>query len=270
MNECKKKWNNLRDAFRRAIKKTSTTSDQSAKRIKKWKHEEEMSFSRVHTRERDTVSSLNILSDGGNKTNIDESATNDVEEGDNDVDLNSSITRLKDNQNLITNTESPSITSKDKIRRQKLFSSQKQLNKTHMRKRKQATESVSPALMNYIIKTQEENNEKKIEQDDLDHFFLVIASTVRNFTPHNQNLAKAEIFSIISDLELKELNPCQKQPHLLGNTPSSAYILPQSTELLHSRTREITYPTIQNIQYNPTASSSSCGNYLQIFSPEDY
>lgn len=59
--------------------------------------------------------------------------------------------------------------------------------------------------MEYIIKTTEKNNETKTDQDGLDHFFLSMASTVRNFTPHNQHLAKKQIFSIVSDLELKEL-----------------------------------------------------------------
>lgn len=107
-------------------------------------------------------------------------------------------------------------------------------------------------------------------------FFLSIASTVRNFTPYNQNLAKAKIFSIVSDLELKELKPCRDQPYQSGNKPSSAYTLPQSTEFQQpylqslAHENEIVNPTIQNIQYDSTASSSSCSSYLQTFSPEGY
>lgn len=260
MNDCKKTWNNLRDAFRRAMKKSQTTSGQSAKYIKKWKYEEEMSFLRPHMRERDTISSLN-LSDGESEANNDENGIVEVEEGDIDFDINSSITHI--------NTESPTTSSsaENKIR------SQKELTKTNIRKRKQPTGSASATLMEYIIKTKEQNNVTETQQDGLDHFFLSIASTVKKFTPYNQNLAKAKIFSIVSDLELSELKPSQGQPYQSGNTPSSAFILPQSTQFpqpyLHPLTHEISNPAIQNIQYDSTASSSSCGSYLHTFSPED-
>ncbi|KAF0703279.1 variant-silencing SET domain-containing protein-like, partial [Aphis craccivora] len=139
-NDCKKTWNNLRDAFRRAMKKSQTTSGQSAKYIKKWKYEEEMSFLRPHMRERDTISSLN-LSDGESEANNDENGIVEVEEGDIDFDINSSITHI--------NTESPTISSsaENKIR------SQKELTKTNIRKRKQPIGSASATLMEYIIKT---------------------------------------------------------------------------------------------------------------------
>lgn len=256
------------------MKKSQTTSGQSAKFIKKWKYEDEMSFLRPHIKERDTISSVNIPSDAENETNNDETEIFDEEEGDNDVDINSTITDLKDNQNSITNTESQKNSLEDKIRRKNLFFGQKELNKTNMHKRKQPTESASATLMEYIIKTKEKNNKTETEQDGLDHFFLSIASTVRNFTPYNQHLAKNQIFSIVSDLELKELKT-QEQPYKSGNKPSSAYILPQSTEFrqpyINSVAHGITNPTFQNIQYDSTAtSSSSCGSYLQTFSPEDY
>lgn len=76
--------------------------------------------------------------------------------------------------------------------------------------------------MNFIIKQKENTNERKIEEDGLDHFYLSIASTVRRFTPYNQHLAKTKLFSIVSDLELKELKPCQQQPDQSENKPSSA------------------------------------------------
>lgn len=90
-------------------------------------------------KERDTISSLNILIDGESETNNDKSGILDVE-GDNDVNINASITHLKDNQNSITNTQSLSTSSEDTISRQKLVLDQKELNKTaNMRKRKQPT-----------------------------------------------------------------------------------------------------------------------------------
>ncbi|KAL4153739.1 hypothetical protein QTP88_001572 [Uroleucon formosanum] len=227
------------------MKKSQTTSGKSAKHIKKWKYEEEISFLRPHMRERDTISSLNILSDGENETN-DESGIVEVEDGDNDLDINSSdITHL-------TNTESPTTSSSEnKVRSQKLTLGQKELNKTNMRKRKQPTESASATLM--------------------ESFFLSIASTVKKFTPYNQSLAKVKIFSIVSDLEFNELKSSQEQQYQSGNTPSSEFILPQLTQVpqpyLHPLTHEISNPTIQNIQYDSTASSSSCGSYLHTFSP---
>lgn len=247
------------------MKKSQTTSGQSAKHIKKWKYEEEMSFLRPHMRERDTISSLNTLSDVENETN-DESGIVEVEEADNDLDITSPITYL-------TNTESPTtLSSKNKVHSEKLSLEQKELNKTNMRKRKQPTESASATLMEYIIKTKEKNKETETEKDGLDLFFLSMASTVKKFTPYNQSLAKAKIFSIVSDLEFNELKSSQEQQYQSGNTPSSAFIPPQSTQVpqpyLHPL-HEISNPIIQNIQYDSTASSSSCGSYLHAFSPDD-
>lgn len=171
-------------------------------------------------RERDTIISVNICSDEEGETNNDESGINEIE-GDNNVEINTSTSELKDGQNSVVNSESSMTLSEEKISRKKAFLSQKELSKTNMRKRKQPTESASATLMDYILRTKEKSDEKETEHDGLDHFFLSIASTVRNFTPYNQNLAKAKIFSIVSDLELKELKPCQEQLYQSGNKTSS-------------------------------------------------
>lgn len=182
MNDCKKTWNNLRDAVRRTIKNSQTKSGQSAKRIKKWKYEEEMCFLRPHMIEKDTISSFNILSDEESEINNDESGINDVEEGDNDVDINASLTHLKDSQYSKTNTQSPSTSTDERICRQKIGLGQKESNKNaNVRKRKQPTESASAVLMVYIIKTKEENDETKTEQDGLDHFFFKYSFNSKKF-----------------------------------------------------------------------------------------
>jgi len=51
----------LRDAFKRAVKKSVTKSGQKSKHIKKWKFEDEMSFLRPHMKERDSISNIESM-----------------------------------------------------------------------------------------------------------------------------------------------------------------------------------------------------------------
>lgn len=44
------------------------------------------------------------------------------------------------------------------------------------------------------------------------NFFLSMCSTVKQFSPYNQHLAKTKIFSIVSDIELDSLRQTQQQP----------------------------------------------------------
>ncbi|KAL4104447.1 hypothetical protein QTP88_019748 [Uroleucon formosanum] len=61
-------------------------------------------------------------------------------------------------------------------------------------------------------KKDEEQLEEKKESSAMDQFFLSMCSTVKQFSPYNQHLAKTKIFSIVSEIELDSLRQTQQQP----------------------------------------------------------
>lgn len=66
--------------------------------------------------------------------------------------------------------------------------------------------------MKYIIeKKNEENLKEKNEPSAIDQFFLSMCSTVKQFSPYHQHLAKTKIFSIISEIKLENLGSIQQQ-----------------------------------------------------------
>ncbi|KAJ8720843.1 hypothetical protein PYW08_006308 [Mythimna loreyi] len=62
--------------------------------------------------------------------------------------------------------------------------------------------SASSLLMKYILK---EKDEKEAE-DDIDNFFYGVAATVKKFNEYNRAMIKSQIFGIVSQMELREIN----------------------------------------------------------------
>ncbi|KAL4126736.1 hypothetical protein QTP88_010945 [Uroleucon formosanum] len=68
------------------------------------------------------------------------------------------------------------------------------------------SETASSSLMKYILeKKNEENLKEKNEPSAIDQFFLSMCSTVKQFSPYHQHLAKTKIFAIVSEIELENL-----------------------------------------------------------------
>lgn len=66
--------------------------------------------------------------------------------------------------------------------------------------------------MKYILeKKNEENPKEKNEPSAIDQFFLNICSTVKQFSPYHQHLAKTKIFAIVSEIELENLGSIKQQ-----------------------------------------------------------
>ncbi|XP_053616746.1 transcription factor Adf-1-like [Plodia interpunctella] len=175
---CKKTWSNLREAHRRAIKKKNTKSGQAAVSVKKWQFEDEMNFLTPFYKERATVSSLLRDSDDTESTVNEDSQLSAP-------DCQSDISIIEDRPTL-----SESSTKKSK------FSNIKK-----PRVLDEDRSSASSLLMKYILKEKDEKNE-----DDIDKFFYGIAATVKKFNEYNKAIMKSQIFNIVSQMELREIN----------------------------------------------------------------
>jgi len=195
----------LRDSYRRALKHAVTKSGQKSKFIKKWKYEDEMQFLKTHLKERETISNVGIVSDEDEDSfEPDKGPEEEYQPQHQDtepvIDNNTDIFDSQSSPNTSVNQS----TSKD-------FRKKTALPKKNV---SNSSESASSTLMKYILekKDEEQLEEKKKESSAMDQFFLSMCSTVKQFSPYNQHLAKTKIFSIVSEIELDSLRQTQQQP----------------------------------------------------------
>ncbi|GBP51873.1 hypothetical protein EVAR_88578_1 [Eumeta japonica] len=85
-----KQWQGLRDAYRRALNKKKGRTGQAAKKMKKWKYEEEMSFVASFFVEKRTIDSVDLSSDG--EESQDKDAANEVQNPNSPCQINSGDT----------------------------------------------------------------------------------------------------------------------------------------------------------------------------------
>lgn len=131
------------------------------------------------------------------------------------------------------------------------------------------SETASSTLMKYILeKKDEENLEQKAESSAMDQFFLSMCSTVKQFSPYNQHLAKTKIFSIVSEIELDSLRQTQQQP-LFQPIPQSISNLSndQHQQAYHQSPNNRFYPLHPHSENNQQVSNStpSATSFFQNF-----
>ncbi|XP_071439495.1 uncharacterized protein [Hetaerina americana] len=165
---CKTRWFSLRDQYRRAMKNKRGKSSQSSD-SKKWKYEDEMSFLLPFLQERELVFSSNHGDDGTN--NCDE----------------------------MEGTGSPSHAFGDAEGREWEARRRKAEKGGGVRRSSSNREPPATILMKYILKKNE------LRPDHIENFFSSLAATVRSLKPIRQNVVKAKIFSIVSEMELEQL-----------------------------------------------------------------
>ncbi|XP_022182682.1 uncharacterized protein LOC111042400 [Myzus persicae] len=100
------------------------------------------------------------------------------------------------------------------------------------------------------------------ERDPIDIFFESIAATVKQFTPELKIKAKTDVFRIVSELEVQNIQP-ERQ-----SSSSSTYIFPQ-TVISSPRDIQSLHSYTSSLQSNSTSSSfdidSSAVNWTQPF-----
>lgn len=210
--ECKRQWANLRDAYRRAIKKSATVSDQKAKYLKKWKYESEMDFLKPYMKERETVSTIEAQNDteknSSDSENEETLSQNDTPQSDNNIIENINLPE----ENIPHSTPTALSPQFTKPQPKKIMT-QKKRKKTESHVN---SESASSQLMKYIIEKEKEeeskSNEKTNEINVIDQFFQNMSLTVKQFSPYHQHLAKTRVFSVISELELEHIKSQQPPP----------------------------------------------------------
>lgn len=267
--ECKKTWANLRDAYRRAIKKSATVSGQKAKNLKKWKYESEMEFLKPYMKERDTISSVEPKSDVEKSSSDSE---NELNFSKNEINKSGNITMesiISPEENIANSTPSegyhPSELSPKfcKPPPKKIMTAKKRKkNEGHA-----SSESASSLLIRYIIEKEKKEeikaNTEKNEINLIDQFFQNMGSTVKQFSPYHQHLAKTRVFSVISELELDHIKSQKLHEQQYQQQYQQQNI--SALQPIYHSTQNYTDGSISH--HSDSDTSSNVGNFLTTFIP---
>lgn len=227
-------------------KKRETKNGQAASKIKKWKFEDEMSFLLPFIQERDTCSNLKDASDDDNESKPNENEYNDKNDDttndrnddiDDEIDDRDGRNDNKDDDKDNDVDEMESHTEDEKKKKQNEINRKMITNVAKSKRNRCQTqpETASAVVMKYLLdkKTAKTQIAPRTQQPDAtDMFFSSIAATVKTFSPYYQNIAKSQIFSIITDHEMKQIT--QQQPFFAPNT-STQYKDPASMQSYQTR-----------------------------------
>lgn len=211
---CKKRWQCLRDAYRRAINKKKGKRGKAAKNIKPWKYENEMAFVApfiIEKRKKDYVEltsedeSSDIADEYHREENsASEQANTETEDNEGPVDIISDAT------------------SADEVPQIEEGRSQERNNTKKRKSVKRKAVKITSAVLKAKLR-EEQKNESYRGHDEIDRFFLSISDTVKKFTPYAQAVVKNKIFSLVSEMELQQLAPSSSSyvfnPASIGSTP---------------------------------------------------
>ncbi|KAG6455897.1 uncharacterized protein LOC115447192 [Manduca sexta] len=173
---CKQRWQCLRDSYRRILRKRSKTHCADKPNMKKWKYEKEMAFLIPFFVER-------------KPSQYDASTDEEASEDTTDENIVSTPSLHKSIRNTSAIPSTSSTVDADRT-------AQNNRNSTYI-----SQEPNLSVLMAHILERAKEKT------DDMDSFFLNISSTVKKFSPYQQALAKNQIFTLVSEMEIKQLEP---------------------------------------------------------------
>lgn len=219
-----------------------------------------MEFLKQHMKERECISSVNKVSDDDSElsnSNNEETRSECMSEnsaGSLEVGSQEDVMPLL---NVSAKTSAPSTVQS--------------FPKKNLKKNKTNTEppqNASATLMKYILDNKSSEGDKKL--DALDQFFLSICSTVKQFSPYLQHVAKNKIFSIVSELELEQLKYAQSQTYLNTFIHQPPVSHPSSVQPYNNNYQNVETSTDLHELYSaaPTTSSST-GMYFQSSTEEN-
>jgi len=216
----KTRWGNIRDNYRKSMKKNQIASGQKAKIIKHYKYAQQLSFITKFFDERDTMSNIDDKVKMLNENvNVDDDV-NESKPNENEEYSQNCITEEVDNS-VIVESQNSRILSNSKPSGSLQFS-------TPRKKTKYSSPSKTAAatVMEYLVK----KNESKVPLDPqhpVDAFLAGIAPSLKKLTPLYWHYAKADIFAAVQNYELKMI---MDQEQFAQPSPISTYSTPSYSE----------------------------------------
>ncbi|XP_054261355.1 uncharacterized protein LOC128996348 [Macrosteles quadrilineatus] len=203
--ECKKKWNGIRDSLRRSRQKTKTKSGQAATSKAKYKYESMLEFLIPFIGDRKTLSNVPDEEGDLSTTNDDSQLPNfpeDMQETQQTLDGGyadeSEIQEPLQAPPPTTPASRPSVVKKNALPNRK---------RKHPNIQLKTQQSASSQLMAYILAEKEAENpsQQSAEKHPVDAFLAGIAPSLKALDPALQISAKGKIFNIVQECELEQL-----------------------------------------------------------------
>ncbi|XP_026823190.1 uncharacterized protein LOC113561146 [Rhopalosiphum maidis] len=176
---CRTRWNNMRDKYRKSIKKT--TSGQAAKKVKKYKFDDQLQILKPRLQERDTLGNIK------------------------DVVVNEDVDIFNENAAIQSDEHMNAIVSDGgkQLQNVKQTRCSKPVKKLTRKRSIFTSYSTSTTLMKYITQRQEKNMSNASQSNPVDDFLAGLSPTLKTFTPYYLNLVKSKIFSVVQEHEMK-------------------------------------------------------------------
>lgn len=217
---CKARWNNIRDNFRRSLKKTKTRG--KAKKVRPYKYSEQLNFLNQYFDEKETKGNIEEEKEEEEMQNIEGHDETEIKDNQDDERKPSVMKSLQDLQNQSSSTMNNKNTSEvpTKLTKRKLV--------PLAPKNVVPQQTASSKVMGYLI-NKNENLATATSQHPVDAFLAGIAPTLKTLSSYYLHLAKSEIFATVQKYELKLL------------TEQQSYQGKFDQNLTHNRTAQSTY-----------------------------
>ncbi|XP_076029490.1 uncharacterized protein LOC143018188 [Oratosquilla oratoria] len=191
-SSCRSRWNNIRDNYRKSLKKTSTKSGQSAKKIRLYKFSEQLDFLKRYFGERRVKGNIACREDEGN-------------------DHDCVVQQQEDKETMLQDAGEPTVsdgglhedlqTQPSPSPKPSFEAAVKPSTAKSANNKVAPQQTASAKLMEYLISKQE----NQTTPHPVDAFLAGIAPTLKTLTPYYLNVAKSEIFATVQKYEMQML-----------------------------------------------------------------
>ncbi|XP_031357871.1 uncharacterized protein LOC116181629 isoform X2 [Photinus pyralis] len=245
------------------MKKTKTKSGDPAKKIKRYKYFEQLSFLSNYFYERET------------KGNIENDVENiDEEENSQNVDAEETYVSSEPNESgpNVSDVLEPNVLDSSENKQSHL--TQRSFKTSSRRLPPQQTASAK--LMEYLISDKKDKQVTTAPQHHVDAFLAGVAPTLKSFTPYYLHLAKSEIFHTVQKYEMEMIMQQDSYPRpgpnfvntRLHSEHSSSTSTSRGTTPLPSPVAPFPQHSLQNPNQNEFSSvgdSNATNNPLQSY-----
>ncbi|XP_060835322.1 uncharacterized protein LOC132918206 isoform X2 [Rhopalosiphum padi] len=179
----------MQDQYRKSIKKT--TSGQAAKKVKKYKFDDQLQFLEPRIQERDTLSNIEDVVDNEDVDIFNENMGKNKNENENaEIQSDEHMNEIVSDGGKQLQTVKQTMDSK----------SIKKWTKNHLN---YSPYYMTSPLMKYITHKQDHNMANATQSNPVDAFLTGLSPTLKTFTPYYLNLVKSKIFSVVQEHEKK-------------------------------------------------------------------
>ncbi|XP_069670044.1 uncharacterized protein [Periplaneta americana] len=199
---CKARWNNIRDNYKKSLKKLKTTS----KRVKRYRFADQLSFMTKYLDERDTKGNIRLATDDCESENDQEQESENTAEQPQPQSQQQQLVRQD-----VNITDVPTANNSANKTDSSAFSTPRRSGT----KRKVQHEPASSLLLKYFLEKhsgQEATTSNQVTanlQHPVDAFLFGISPMLKSFSPYYLSLAKSEIFATVHKYEMMMLTEQQ-------------------------------------------------------------